>query len=678
MKNIKKILAMLMATAMVLSSGVVTFGNEQDPPAEQTPAPTPRYEGDQHYDTAWSGEADNAISVKGLKQGDLVTFYRVLDYDQNASSKIDEATSAATGAASWKAVAPFASMTLDDFKAILKTGITSEIAGRIAAMATSNPAYSDVPADASGVATQATPGAGLYVAIIKPAVEGMMYNPIFVASDYYSTTGGDQSNNWTVVPNALSYKDEAMAKVEEVTVDKSANDSNSVDTEKTNYDSNSETVNVGDTIDFTVETKIPEFGDNYVDASYVVTDTLSTGLQLLNADETAAASNSSYSIKVEIKAAAADGDDTADAAYKEIKATDTFAYTPAGGTATTANPFTVTATATGYSIEFNKYYLLEQLDSLTDLKITYKAKILDAAAATSVNEEDNKVVVTFNNNPNDANSKTKLFDQTNHYTFNIDGNLLGEHTGYGRTTEAVKVGIDENGKEIIVETSTLHQGQTSYGPLSGAKFKLYKDNGSGGKGDAYTNSILTADTYIASGTDGRLNVYKTSDDSLVCEGIKGLDAGKYVLEETEAPAGYIKHQELITIEINPTFENKTVKFDHDDDENTPALEKEIKVLKTYEVLIDGNKTANYTITNAEDGDATSASEGDDVTGADTAGRIGADGATAAAGYGKITNIRGTELPSTGGVGTTMMYMFGAIFVMFAGVLLVSKRRMAAR
>lgn len=43
---------------------------------------------------------------------------------------------------------------------------------------------------------------------------------------------------------------------------------------------------------------------------------------------------------------------------------------------------------------------------------------------------------------------------------------------------------------------------------------------------------------------------------------------------------------------------------------------------------------------------------------------------------QIENQQGTELPSTGGIGTTIFYALGAILVLGAGVLLVSKRRVA--
>ena len=40
----------------------------------------------------------------------------------------------------------------------------------------------------------------------------------------------------------------------------------------------------------------------------------------------------------------------------------------------------------------------------------------------------------------------------------------------------------------------------------------------------------------------------------------------------------------------------------------------------------------------------------------------------------VQNLRGDTLPSTGGVGTTLFYVIGAILVIGAGVVLVTKRR----
>ena len=44
---------------------------------------------------------------------------------------------------------------------------------------------------------------------------------------------------------------------------------------------------------------------------------------------------------------------------------------------------------------------------------------------------------------------------------------------------------------------------------------------------------------------------------------------------------------------------------------------------------------------------------------------------------KVVNKTGTELPSTGGVGTTVFYTLGALLIVAAGVLLIVRKRMAS-
>ena len=42
--------------------------------------------------------------------------------------------------------------------------------------------------------------------------------------------------------------------------------------------------------------------------------------------------------------------------------------------------------------------------------------------------------------------------------------------------------------------------------------------------------------------------------------------------------------------------------------------------------------------------------------------------------GSIINQKGSSLPSTGGIGTTMFYVGGGVLVAGAGVLLITKKR----
>lgn len=110
----------------------------------------------------------------------------------------------------------------------------------------------------------------------------------------------------------------------------------------------------------------------------------------------------------------------------------------------------------------------------------------------------------------------------------------------------------------------------------------------------------------------------------------GLDDGDYKLEETTTPAGYNT--------IDPIF--FTVTAEHD-------------------VLADDPKLTKLS------GDATS---GEIVF------SINVDEGTLS---NQIVNQQGVQLPETGGVGTTMIYVVGGIMVLAAVILLVTKKRMAS-
>lgn len=95
--------------------------------------------------------------------------------------------------------------------------------------------------------------------------------------------------------------------------------------------------------------------------------------------------------------------------------------------------------------------------------------------------------------------------------------------------------------------------------------------------------------------------------------IKGLANGTYFLEETQAPKGYNKLAERVEVTINSADNKATISSDN--------------------VLTNGGV--------------------------------------------QVINQTGTELPSTGGVGTTMFYVIGAILMLGAAVVLITKKKVSA-
>ena len=152
--------------------------------------------------------------------------------------------------------------------------------------------------------------------------------------------------------------------------------------------------------------------------------------------------------------------------------------------------------------------------------------------------------------------------------------------------------------------------------LSGAKFVLYRmDNG------VKKYAKLTNKKIVGWVTDkDKATTLETSGTGDIL--IEGLNVGTYYLEETEAPAGYNKLTEPIEVKITTTSDatgvSETVEYKNQNDSTyTPATNAIVKVL----------------------------------------------------------NNAGTQLPSTGGIGTTLFYVIGGGLMAVAAVLLVTKKRM---
>ena len=108
----------------------------------------------------------------------------------------------------------------------------------------------------------------------------------------------------------------------------------------------------------------------------------------------------------------------------------------------------------------------------------------------------------------------------------------------------------------------------------------------------------------------------SGDDGMIA--VEGLDADTYYLEETKAPDGYNKLAGPVKVEISHTVSDEGAHMSH-------TLKQDTTVVNKVE----------------------------------------------------IENKSGTELPSTGGIGTTIFYVLGSILVIGAVVLLIAKKRMSA-
>lgn len=149
--------------------------------------------------------------------------------------------------------------------------------------------------------------------------------------------------------------------------------------------------------------------------------------------------------------------------------------------------------------------------------------------------------------------------------------------------------------------------------LNGAKFELYDAKTAGNKIALVKES---EGVYrVATAEEQQAEDFTSAVIEAGKAAVKGLDADTtYWLEETEAPAGYNKLSERVEVKI--------------EDENLSAT-------MTGDTWTEG------------------------------------DGGV------QITNNSGTELPATGGMGTTLFYVLGGILVAAAAVLLITRKRMNA-
>ena len=149
--------------------------------------------------------------------------------------------------------------------------------------------------------------------------------------------------------------------------------------------------------------------------------------------------------------------------------------------------------------------------------------------------------------------------------------------------------------------------------LPGAEFILYKGSEENRVYAQVTEGKLIG--WTTTKTDATTLV--SGADGMIA--VEGLDADTYYLEETRAPGGYNKLAGPVTVVISHT--------------------------------VSGEGAQNMTHTLKQD--------------------------TIDVGRVEIENKSGTELPETGGIGTTIFYVLGSILVIGAVVLLITKKRMSA-
>lgn len=373
-------------------------------------------------------------------------------------------------------------------------------------------------------------------------------------------------------------------------------------------------VGIGDTVDYQITSKVPDM-TNYKKYWFVVNDTMSKGLTY----------NDDLVVKLDGKTLEKDTD---------------YALTVTDAADKTKD--------TGIEIVF-KNFIQYKDKAGADIEITYTATLNDAAVIGK-NGNPNEVELIYSRNPNvegdgeDKPDEDDVFGKTPKdivitYSTDLKIKKVDEN---GDALEGVKFtvyGYGENNmasykEEFVVDADgaywKLTDGtytQTAPTTLTAGK---YANTSTKYKLVVSRDDTAQAITYAAKqGTtdkDGIIDV-----GALIADG--SLPAGTYVIHEDSTLSGYnvLDHDIIVTI---------TGKIG--DNADTAATISEITTTITWNTDAEG-------ATIDDDGIIT-------IT---------------------VVNKAGAELPSTGGIGTTLFYVGGGILVLAAVILLVTKRRMNA-
>ena len=183
----------------------------------------------------------------------------------------------------------------------------------------------------------------------------------------------------------------------------------------------------------------------------------------------------------------------------------------------------------------------------------------------------------------------------------------------------------EKEETIFTYAIALKKVNNEGNPLPGAIFEF----------PFYVKSTADANgAYIYAGTtarEGLTNQITTPASGVIV--VKGVASGNYEITEFKAPDGYNKLTTPVTVEAVKTGETST---------------------HTIVYLDENGKITNETTNVTE---------------------VKVDIDAIAAKPVVVVNKAGTELPSTGGMGTTVFYVLGGVLVLAAVVLLVTKKRM---
>ena len=423
-------------------------------------------------------------------------------------------------------------------------------------------------------------------------------------------------------------------------------------------DGKTDNVSIGDTVTFTITSKVPAHSTDYDYYYFIINDTLSDGLTF----------NGITSVKVgdtEMKKLGGEGVSAEQAEYALYTGDDAGEHTfeIALLKANTADFAGKTITVV-YTATLNENAVIGGDGNLNTESVTYSNNPNETYDGTQDDEKpgkpDSTSDVPLGETP-DSTTKTftsgiklQKLDQDKQAltgaSFTIEGDSInkvvknaetfdaaedgtyyklktGAYTTQAPQTEDQMIEAPAGATDGYVVAAADYEGETI--TVGGTKYRVVND------GETPTHILQKKNSELYDSTTQKYKKTTTEtveettnhvsqDLAVNADGtlnFEGLGAGTYVIKETVVPDGYTKAQD-VTVVI--TFDNEN---------------------QTFTATVNNEEAAADATTNLFPVD--------------------------------VINVAGNTLPSTGGIGTTIFYVVGALLVLGAGVVMITRRRMDA-
>ncbi len=287
-----------------------------------------------------------------------------------------------------------------------------------------------------------------------------------------------------------------------------------------------------------------------------------------------------------------------------------------------AEYYTLTQTENGFTLAIDDLKTFPYVDEegRNYILVFYDAT-LNANAEIGLPGNPNSVYLEFSNNPNGDGLGRTNEDRVIVFTYELDGTKVdGENAEALQDAEFVLLNSARTTAAAIVDGKVSEWVQV-HSEAAASEITMPESY------EEWVQLYGARNVIITSGADGLFN-------------ISGLDDGTYYLREIKAPDGYNLLDADLRIEIAATTDNG----------------------QEWDIFTPETALTGLTVTTklGEDGETHGPVDGVLDTGAVAI---------------TVENNGGSTLPETGGIGTTIFYVAGALLVLCAGVLLFVRLRM---